>query len=186
MRPQAGLVQQAPVDYADALDAGVKSALKAFRKEKTCSAYGATVGRFLGLLGDEYGISLSGETYVGSHGKAVGADPNGDELWVAVTTRTSGEFIYAAREHKCPDIRSAEGPLVEFKTPNSASKLNRLLLDASRKFEDYPGKSRNVVLSLLRLPDEGEAAADAAGRFINDGSIDRIWVLHEDGGFIQK
>lgn len=172
--------------YADALDEGARSALKAFRKKKTVASYDESVGRFLSLLGKEYGIDLSGERYANRKGKVVAADPNGEELWVALKGRLSGQFLYATPEHMCPDMRTADGSLVEFKTPKSKSKMNRLLLDASRKYDEYPNESHNAVLSLLRLPDAHDAALDAAERFARDGSLDAVEVLGANGVWIRK
>lgn len=177
VRPQGGAVQQSQGEYADALEEGIQSALKAFRKQKTRESYDETVGRFLELLGDEYGIELSGENFVNQRGKVVGADPNGEELWVAVQARMSGQFLYAATEHKCPDMRTDTGLLVEFKTPKAEGKINRLLCDAARKYDSYPDETRSAIISLLRIPDCFDAAVGAAKRFTDDGTLD-LSLIH--------
>lgn len=112
-------------DLAAYFDAGVKDALKRFRKSKTIDSYDATVNTYLSLLGDAYGIELAGERYVNSKGKCNGADPNGEELWIAVKARLSGTYLYASHEHPSVDFATENG-LVEFKTPRSIRKVNDL------------------------------------------------------------
>ena len=92
---------------------------------------------YLSLLGDAYGIELAGERYVNSKGRCNGADPNGEELWIAVKARLSGTYLYASHEHPGVDFETESG-LVEFKTPRSIRKVNDLLVNASRKFDAYP------------------------------------------------
>lgn len=101
---------------ADYLDAGIKDALKRFRRDKTTLSYDANVGGFLSGLGDVYGIQLAGERYINSHGRCNGADPNGEELWIAVKARMPGTFLYASHEHPSADFEAKDG-IVEFKTP---------------------------------------------------------------------
>ena len=56
----SGLSGKESAAYADVLDAAISSASKEFRaKGRTPDSYDATVGRLLGLLGKQYGISLS-------------------------------------------------------------------------------------------------------------------------------
>lgn len=165
---------------ADYLDAGIKDALKRFRREKTTLSYDASVGGFLSCLGDVYDIQLGGERFINSHGRCNGADPNGEELWIAVKARMSGTFLYASHEHPSVDFESEDG-LVEFKTPRSIGKINSLLLNASKKFVAYPGKEKAAVVSLLRLPDAEESALDSAGNFTGDGTLDEVMVLGQDG-----
>lgn len=165
---------------ADYLDAGIKDALKRFRREKTTLSYDANVGGFLSCLGDVYDIQLGGERFINSHGRCNGADPNGDELWIAVKARMSGTFLYASHEHPSVDFESEDG-LVEFKTPRSIGKINILLLNASKKFVAYPGREKAAVVSLLRLPEAEESALDSAGNFTGDGTLDEVMVLGQDG-----
>ena len=124
-------------ELAAYFDAGVKDAVKRFRKSKTVDSYDATVNAYLSLLGDAYGIELAGERYVNSKGRCNGADPNGEELWIAVKARLSGTYLYASHEHPGVDFETESG-LVEFKTPRSIRKVNDLLVNASRKFDAYP------------------------------------------------
>ena len=119
-------------------------------------------------------------------GRIVGADPNGEELWIAVKSKTEGSFLFATTEHKCPDMRTADGELVEFKTPKSTRKFNDLLVDASSKYDCYPGKRKNAILSLLRLPSSEGLAVSAAERFEKDGSLDSVAVLNGVGVLIKK
>ena len=167
-------------ELAAYFDAGVKDALKRFRKSKTVDSYDATVNAYLSLLGDAYGIELAGERYVNSKGRCNGADPNGEELWIAVKARSSGTYLYASHEHPSVDFETGSG-LVEFKTPRSIRKVNDLLVNASRKFDAYPGEKKAVVVSLLRLPNAEEKALTAAANFTRDGTLDEVVVLGQDG-----
>ena len=167
-------------DLAACFDAGVKDAVKRFRKSKTVDSYDATVNAYLSLLGDAYGIELAGERYVNSKGKCNGADPNGEELWIAVKDRLSGTYLYASHEHPSVDFETESG-LVEFKTPRSIRKVNDLLVNASKKFDAYPGEKKVAVISLLRLPDAEERALSAAANFTKDGTLDEVVVLGQDG-----
>ena len=167
-------------ELAAYFDAGVKDALKRFRKSKTVDSYDATVNAYLSLLGDSYGIELAGERYVNRKGRCNGADPNGEELWIAVKARSSGTYLYASHEHPSVDFETGSG-LVEFKTPRSIRKVNDLLVNASRKFDAYPGEKKAVVVSLLRLPNAEERALTAAANFTRDGTLDEVVVLGQDG-----
>lgn len=167
-------------ELAAYFDAGVKDALKRFRKSKTVYSYDATVNAYLSLLGDAYGIELAGERYVNRKGRCNGADPNGEELWIAVKARSSGTYLYASHEHPSVDFETGSG-LVEFKTPRSIRKVNDLLVNASRKFDAYPGEKKAVVVSLLRLPNAEERALTAAANFTRDGTLDEVVVLGQDG-----
>ena len=167
-------------DLAACFDAGVKDAVKRFRKSKTVDSYDATVNAYLSLLGDAYGIELAGERYVNSKGKCNGADPNGEELWIVVKARLSGTYLYASHEHPSVDFET-ESRLEEFKTPRSIRKVNDLLVNASKKFDAYPGEKKAAVISLLRLPDAEERALSAAANFTKDGTLDEVVVLGQDG-----
>lgn len=177
-----GVFSRATIDgeLAAYFDAGVKDALKRFRKSKTVDSYDATVNAYLSLLGDAYGIELAGERYVNRKGRCNGADPNGEELWIAVKARSSGTYLYASHEHPSVDFETGSG-LVEFKTPRSIRKVNDLLVNASRKFDAYPGEKKAVVVSLLRLPNAEERALTAAANFTRDGTLDEVVVLGQDG-----
>ena len=167
-------------ELAACFDAGVKDAVKRFRKSKTVDSYDATVNAYLSLLGDAYGIELAGERYVNGKGKCNGADPNGEELWIAVKARLSGIYLYASHEHPSVDFATENG-LVEFKTPRSIRKVNDLLVNASKKFDAYPGEKKAAVISLLRLPNGEERALSAAVNFTKDGTLDEVVVLGQDG-----
>ena len=169
-----------PGRLADLFDDGMGSAIDAFRKEKTMGGYEGTVGRFLDEIGRAYGIELSGEHYVNRKHRVVGAAPDGDEIWLVAKLGRSGQFIYASHENRNPDFRDGDW-LLEIKTPKSERKINSLLVDASKKFDAYPGQERRVVLSLLRLPDSGGAAEDAAGRFVADGTFDEVLIMTREG-----
>ncbi|MDO4428553.1 MAG: hypothetical protein Q4B91_03475 [Atopobiaceae bacterium] len=169
-----------PERLADLFDDGMGSAVSAFRKDRTMEGYERTVGRFLEEVGRAYGVELSGEHYVNRKHRVVGAAPDGDEIWVITRLGRGGQFIYATHENKSPDFRDGEW-LLEIKTPKSERKLNNLLVEASSKFATYPEREKRAILSLLRLPDSGDAARDAASRFVDDGTFDEVLVLTREG-----
>ena len=59
-------------------------------------------------------------------------------------------------------------------------------MDASSKYDCYPGKRKNAILSLLRLPSSEGLAVSAAERFEKDGSLDSVAVLNGVGVLIKK
>ena len=163
-------------ELAAYFDAGVKDAVKRFRKSKTVDSYDATVNAYLSLLGDAYGIELAGERYVNSKGRCNGADPNGEELWAIVRHGEPGKFLYATTERKRADFETSSC-LIEIKTPRSEAKINSLLVNASKKFYSDDKKERQALLSLLRIPSAADIAADAAKRFVDDGTFSKVNIV---------
>lgn len=163
-------------ELAAYFDAGVKDAVKRFRKSKTVNSYDATVNAYLSLLGDAYGIELAGERYVNSKGRCNGADPNGEELWAIVRHGEPGKFLYATTERKRADFETSSC-LIEIKTPRSEAKINSLLVNASKKFYSDDKKERQALLSLLRIPSAADIAADAAKRFVDDGTFSKVNIV---------
>lgn len=92
----------------------------------------------------------------------------------------SGTYLYASHEHPSVDFETESG-LVEFKTPRSIRKVNDLLVNASRKFDAYPGEKKAVVVSLFRLPNAEQKALTATANFTRDGILDEVVVLGQDG-----
>ena len=164
------------IELAACFDAGVKDALKRFRKSKTIDSYDATVNAYLSLLGDAYGIELVGERFVNGKGKCNGADPNGEELWAIVRHGESGKFLYATTERKRADFETSSC-LIEIKTPRSEAKINSLLVNASKKFYPDDKKERQALLGLLRIPSAADIAADAAKRFVDDGTFSKVIIV---------
>lgn len=94
--------------------------------------------------------------------------------------RPSGTFLYASHEHLSVDFETESG-LVGFKTPRSIRKVDDSLVNASRKFDAYPGEKKTAVVSLLRLPNAEEKALTAAANFTRDRTLDEVVVLGQDG-----
>lgn len=157
-------------------NAGIEDALKKFRRNKTIDSYDATVNTYLSLLGDAYGIELTGERFTNKKGKCNGAAPNGDELWAVVRHGESGKFLYATTERKRADFET-DSCLIEIKTPRSSSKINSLLVNASKKFYEDDNKERQALLSLLRIPSATDTATDAAKRFVDDGTFSKVIII---------
>ena len=55
--------------------------------------------------------------------------------------------------------------------------LNSLLVNASKKFYSDDKKERQALLSLLRIPSAADIAADAAKRFVDDGTFLKVNIV---------
>lgn len=169
--------------YADVLDAAISSAAKEFRaKGRSPASYDETVGRLLGLLGKQYGISLSGSWEPGTKGKMVFALPDGNEVWAMLEAMDAGdEVVFLPQERDLvPDVRTSRG-YAEIKTPRSIRKVADRLKHASEQLNAIGSPDGDVYLSLLRLESEERRAIDVAQRFVDDGTIKNIHVIHGDG-----
>lgn len=169
--------------YADALDAAVSSADKAFRANgRTPSSYDATIGVLLRLLGEQYGINLSGSWTRGTKGKPIFALPDGSEVWAVLTAMGDGdEAVFLPQERDmAPDVRTSGG-YAEIKTPRSVRKIADRLKHASEQLGAYGNRDGDVYLSLLRLKSDERAAIDVAQRFVDDGTIRNLHIVHADG-----
>lgn len=179
----SGLSGKESAAYADVLDAAISSASKEFRvKGRTPDSYDATVGRLLGLLGKQYGISLSGSWALGMKGKAIFALPDGNEVWAVLAAMDEGDgAVFLPQERDmAPDVRTSTG-YAEIKTPKSIRKVADRLKHASEQLAEYGNPDGDVYLSLLRFKFEEQAAIDVAQRFVDDGTIKSIRVIHGDG-----
>ena len=156
---------------ADTYGEGMDRAWKKFRRSKTPENYADTVGKFLEVLGKASGVPLTAE-YM--------SKPDGDEIWAAICKKAPTYFLYAGTDHKYPDYESGSS-YFEIKTPKSAKKIRRLMLEASEKFDEYPSSSRNCVLSLLRIPEHLEDALKAASDFVLDGTFDTVTIVDING-----
>lgn len=179
----SGLSGKECAAYADVLDAAISSASKEFRaKGRNSASYDETVGRLLGLLGKQYGISLSGSWKPGTKGKTVFAPPDGDEVWAMLEAMDAGdEVVFLPQERDMiPDVRTSRG-YAEIKTPRSIRKVADRLKHASEQLDAIGSPDGDVYLSLLRLESEERRAIDVAQRFVDDGTIESIHVLRGDG-----
>lgn len=179
----SGLSGKECAAYADVLDAAISSASKEFRaKGRSPASYDETVGRLLGLLGKQYGISLSGSHEPGTKGKTVFALPDGNEVWAMLEAMDAGdEVVFLPQERDMvPDVRTSKG-YAEIKTPRSIRKVADRLKHASEQLDAIGSPDGDVYLSLLRLESEERRAIDAAQRFVDDGTIENIHVMRGDG-----
>lgn len=178
-----GLCDDSHLAYADALDAAMSDASKAFRANgRTPSSYDATVGELLRLLGEQYGINLSGSWMPGTKGKPIFALPDGSEVWAVLTAMGDGdEAVFLPQERDmAPDVRTSSG-YVEIKTPRSLRKIADRLKHASEQLGAYGNRDGDVYLSLLRFKSEEQIAVGVAQRFVDDGTIKRLHIIHADG-----
>lgn len=179
----SGLSGKECAAYADVLDAAISSASKEFRaKGRSPASYDETVGRLLGLLGKQYGISLSGSREPGTKGKTVFALPDGNEVWAMLEAMDAGdEVVFLPQERDMvPDVRTSKG-YAEIKTPRSIRKVADRLKHASEQLDAIGSPDGDVYLSLLRLESEERRAIDVAQRFVDDGTIENIHVMRGDG-----
>lgn len=179
----SGLSGKECAAYADVLDAAISSASKEFRaKGRSPASYDETVGRLLGLLGKQYGISLSGSREPGTKGKTVFALPDGNEVWAMLEAMDAGdEVVFLPQERDMvPDVRTSKG-YAEIKTPRSIRKVADRLKHASEQLDAIGSPDGDVYLSLLRLESEERRAIDVAQRFVDDGTIQNIHVMRGDG-----
>lgn len=179
----SGLSGKECAAYADVLDAAISSASKEFRaKGRSPASYDETVGRLLGLLGKQYGISLSGSREPGTKGKTVFALPDGNEVWAMLEAMDAGdEVVFLPQERDMvPDVRTSKG-YAEIKTPRSIRKVADRLKHASEQLDAIGSPDGDVYLSLLRLESEERRAIDVAQRFVGDGTIENIHVMRGDG-----
>lgn len=155
--------------------AGLDSAWAEFRRlGKTADAYQRTVGAYLSELGSACGGRFSADFM---------ARPDGDEIWAALrllSVAGSVRFRCATAEHKSPDFL-VDGVLLELKTPQSERKVTRRLLEISRQFEGYPDEPRAGALSLLNLSVEVDSVVGVAQRFVDDGTLDTVYVIPKSG-----
>lgn len=163
------------VELASLYDDGLRSAWDAFKQlGKTADAYQATVGAYLSELGSACGGDFSAE-YL--------ARPDGEEIWAALRLLDVSEsirFRYATTEHKSPDFL-VDGVLLEVKTPQSGRKVTKRLLEIGRQFEGYPDVPKVGALSLLNLDTEVDDVVSIAQRFVDDGTLDVVYVIPKTG-----
>lgn len=115
-------------------------------------------------------------------GKAIFALPDGNEVWAVLAAMDEGDgAVFLPQERDmAPDVRTSTG-YAEIKTPKSIRKVADRLKHASEQLAEYGNPDGDVYLSLLRFKFEEQAAIDVAQRFVDDGTIKSIRVIHGDG-----
>lgn len=170
---------------ADALGAGIDSAIRQFKLRKGNSDeeswYQATVGRFLACLGCVYGCKIFSNPIKSSRGKSVFAYPDGDELWVVtrLSSHCSTIEVLAHDRALMPDLKTDYG-LAEIKTPKSLTKVSARLSHAKEQLGFTAGMDGMTLLSLLRIDDTCAAKAIAVD-CVRGGRAANVWLLHVDG-----
>ena len=169
--------------YSNALDLAIDSAAKNFKRNgKTAGSYEVTVNRLLRLLGEQVGIESSGSWITNFNRKQVFAIPDGNELWVVLTALSLGEKVTFLPQERdvVPDVKTSNG-YAEFKTPKSVNKITARLKHAAEQISVDGEQKGSVYLSLLRLNGDEREAVSIAQRFVNDGTIQNLYVVYSDG-----
>ena len=171
-----------PTELADLYQEGIDSAWLEFKGlGKSAGSYEATVGAFLRDMGDAAGIEMSGTYFRNSRGKTVFAEPDGNELWAA--SRLTGiepSIVFLPSDRSVyPDIKTESG-FAEIKTPKKAGKTAARLKHAAEQLDAAGDGTKRVYLSALRV-DDIAAMKDTAKRFIDDGTLDEIFLMRPDG-----
>ena len=179
------LVPQYPIDPSELSEIyrrGMESAWSAFKRTgKTRGGYEATVAAYLEDMGEASGIAISGTYRANPRGTFVFAEPDGCEIWAATKLlgyESSVDFLPSDRS-LCPDAR-IDGGYAEIKTPSSAGKTARRLKHASEQLAAVDGDVKRVYLSALLVDDE-DAMRSTAQRFVDDGTLDSVFMIHRDG-----
>lgn len=171
-----------PTELADLYQKGIDSAWHEFKGlGKSAESYEATVGAFLRDMGEATGIEISGAYTRNHRGKTLFAEPDGNELWAAsrlVGIEPSIEFLPSDRS-AYPDIRTRSG-FAEIKTPKKAGKTATRLKHAAEQLDAAGGGTKRVYLSAL-LVDNMAAMRSTAKRFVDDGTLDEIYLIRPDG-----
>ena len=170
-----------PTELAALYQEGVDSAWREFKRlGKSADSYEATVGAFLRDMGEAAGIEISGAYTRNRRGKTLFAEPDGNELWAAsrlVGIEPSVEFLPSDRS-AYPDIRTRSG-FAEIKTPKKAGKTATRLKHAAEQLDAAGDGTKRVYLSAL-LVDDAAAMMSTAKRFVDDGTLDEIYLIRPD------
>lgn len=168
-----------PMDVADLLGLGFKDAKNRFVDGgKTAVAYESSVTPYLRAISEPFGKTLTGQTLAAKNGRACVALPDGDELWAALHMPGSHIKIVAAPSGACHPDFIVDGTPIEVKTPRSLGALRKRLRHAEDQFVEYPGASRGVYVSTLRIGDDRAGdIAEISGGFVEDGALDSVRVL---------
>lgn len=171
-----------PTELAALYQEGIDSAWREFKQlGKSADSYEATVGAFLRDMGEATGIEISGAYTRNRRGKTLFAEPDGNELWAAsrlVGIEPSVEFLPSDRS-AYPDIRTRSG-FAEIKTPKKAGKTATRLKHAAEQLDAAGDGTKRVYLSAL-LVDDAATMMSTAKRFVDDGTLDEIYLIRLDG-----
>ncbi|WP_298578954.1 hypothetical protein [uncultured Olegusella sp.] len=165
-------------EVADTYERGIESAMKAFKKNKTVENYNATVNRFLGELGNAYGCKMSGMTEIAKSGNAIGASPNGSEIWTTLNKHgEDSRFICAISSVRRPDVL-IDGRPFEIKTPTSVEKFPKRMKSASGQFVEYPGSPKSILVDVSLSPQHESEYMRIGEGFVKSGTVDAFEVIH--------
>lgn len=163
-----------PSELAGIYQRGLNSAWAEFKRVgKTPDGFDSTVGAFLTDMGEASGASFSAEFK---------ARPDGNEMWAATRLARVCEslrFRYASTERRSPDF-IIDGAIVELKTPDSSRKITKRLLGIPDQFSAFPDEPVIGALSTLHLDMETSEVVAIVQRFVDDGTLDKAFVIPRD------
>lgn len=182
---QAGGQQRPSSELSEIFETARRDAWNRFAKEKTERNYEETFGRFVRLLGEEYGATWACGSVRNVGGTTVYANPNGDELWVAAKIspyERSLKFLPSDQD-VVPDVETSSG-YAEIKCPSSAKKTSARLRHAKAQLEAMSSGEKTTYLGLQKINDVDRARAIAAD-MQSEGSAVNVWCILPDGQVVR-
>lgn len=182
---QTGGQRRASSELSELFEAARRDAWNRFAKEKTERNYEETFGRFVRLLGEEYGATWECGSTRNVGGTAVYANPNGDELWVAAKVSSyerSLKFLPSDQD-VVPDVETSSG-YAEIKCPSSAKKTSARLRHAKAQLDAMGSGGKTTYLGLQKINDVDRARAIAAD-MQSEGSAVNVWCILPDGQVVR-
>ena len=177
--------RRASSEPSELFEAARRDAWNRFAKEKTERNYEETFGRFVRLLGEEYGATWECGSTRNVGGTAVYANPNGDELWVAAKIspyERSLKFL-PSDQNVVPDVETSSG-YAEIKCPSSAKKTSARLRHAKAQLDAMGSGVKTTYLGLQKINDIDRARAIAAD-MQSEGSAVNVWCILPDGQVVR-
>ena len=182
---QAGGQQRPSSELSEIFETARRDAWHRFAKEKTEKNYEETFGRFVRLLGEEYGATWECGSVRNVGGTTVYANPNGDEFWVAAKIspyERSLKFLPSDQD-VVPDVETSSG-YAEIKCPSSAKKTSARLRHAKAQLEAMGSGEKTTYLGLQKINDVDRARAIAAD-MQSEGSAVNVWCILPDGQVVR-
>ena len=182
---QTGGQRRASSELSELFEAARRDAWNRFAKEKTERNYEETFGRFVRLLGEEYGATWECGSTRNVGGTSVYANPNGDELWVAAKVSSyerSLKFLPSDQD-VVPDVETPSG-YAEIKCPSSAKKTSARLRHAKAQLDAMGSGGKTTYLGLQKINDVDRARAIAAD-MQSEGSAVNVWCILPDGQVVR-
>lgn len=177
--------RRASSELSELFEVARRDAWNRFAKEKTERNYEETFGRFVRLLGEEYGATWECGSIRNVGGTAVYANPNGDELWVAAKVSSYERFLkfLPSDQDVVPDVEMSSG-YAEIKCPSSAKKTSARLRHAKAQLDAMGSGEKTTYLGLQKINDIDRARAIAAD-MQSEGSAVNVWCILPDGQVVR-